>query len=69
MRIELARTVKHDGRIYTKGDVITVDEGLGTYYLACGWATEPGETPNQSATAPVVLDVQSAVHKTEVTNG
>lgn len=68
MRIELIRTVKHDGHTYTKGDVITAPEGLGTYFCACGWAKEVGSSTHVEAdTAPVTLEVQSAKHITKAT--
>ena len=69
MRIEFTRTVKHNGLIYTKGDLVTVDDGLGTYFLACGWATDVTGVTVTADVSPVVLDVQSAVHKTEVKYG
>lgn len=71
MRIELTRTVKHDGRIYTKGDIITAQNGLGTYFCSCGWAKDlSGDVPTgEVSTDAVTLDTHSAVHKTEVKHG
>lgn len=69
MRIELIRTVKHEGRTYTKGDVITASDGLGTYFCACGWARDlSGATPTSPPpTDPIILKVQSAKHATKST--
>lgn len=74
MRIELIRTVKHAGRIYTKGDVITADEGLATYFCACGWAKDvSGQvTTGEAATQDVQLEVHKSTHATkakEIGNG
>lgn len=71
MKIELTHTVKHDGRIYTRGDVITADEGLGTYFCSCGWARDiSGQAATGNAsTETATLDVHSATHKTEVKHG
>ena len=64
MRIELTHTVKHDGRMYTKGDVLTVDDGLGGYFCHCGWAKDvSGQVATGEPEQDVTLDVHSAKHK------
>ena len=74
MRIELIRTVRHDGHTYTKGDVITASEGLGTYFCSCGWAKDvSGQVATAEApTDTVTLDVHKTKHATkakEIGNG
>ncbi len=54
--------VKHDGRTYHQDDALTVDDDLGKYFCACGWAAS-GDAPKGRATGHVELEVQSAQHK------
>ena len=66
MKIELIRTVKHAGRLYTKGDVITADEGLGTYFCSVGWAKDvTGAVATGDPEKESTLTVHSANHKSK----
>jgi hypothetical protein len=64
MRIELLKTVKHDGRTYTQTDVLTVDDDLGKYFCENGWAKDLANVvpTAEPSTAPVELKVQSTKH-------
>jgi hypothetical protein len=62
MRITMTTLVKHDGRVYQEGDALTIDDGLGKYFCACGWATSSDANTGASP-SHVELNVQSAQHK------
>jgi hypothetical protein len=62
MRITMTTLVKHDGRIYHQADALTVDDELGKYFCACGWATSE-DAPTGRAPEHVQLEVQSTQHK------
>ena len=66
MKVEMTHTVKHEGLIYTKGDIVTSEKGA--YFCACGWARDlSGKTPTAAPQEAVVLDVKSATHSSKVT--
>lgn len=68
MRITMTDLVKHDGRTYHKGDTLTVDDEIGKYFRACGWASTAGDPPIAPEPGHVELEVQSAKHlsRTEI---
>jgi hypothetical protein len=50
MRIKAKELFKHDIKTYQAGKVYEIEQGLGKYFVANGWATEMGtkETPRKS---------------------
>ena len=70
MKIICTTTFKHGRDAFELGDVRTVDDDIGAYFIANGWAREPGAEAVAAAIGDTTLDVQKAVigHK-EVTRG
>ena len=54
---------------FEAGDVRTVDDGRGAYFVKNGWAHEAGSEPAAIASGAVTLDVQNGTLGQEVRNG
>ena len=65
MRIECTTTFLHGADRFEQGDIRSVPDELGAYFIAQGWANNPGELPS----ADVTLDVHNSIHASEVTHG
>jgi hypothetical protein len=69
MRIRCLSNFKHGRSQYYQGDLITVPDSDGAYFVGLGWAAdETGGTgtPNQG---PTGLDIQNSTIGTGDTNG
>lgn len=63
MRIECKTTFLHDTERFTAGDIFTVSDDLGSYFVKNGWAKQFGA--DQPAAAPsghVDLQINSSTH-------
>lgn len=71
MRIECLTTFMHGRERFCKGDIFTVDDADGAYFVTHKWAKEVGAPDPSTAPAdPVTLDVQGMSHKQKaVTHG
>lgn len=67
MRIECTTTFLHGRERFEKGDIFTVPDERGAYFVSYGWAKEVG-APDLAVTSadPTTLDVQSVSHKQKV---
>lgn len=59
MKIECKTTFLHGRDRYEAGDIRTVDDELGRYFIKNGWATAPGEAALPQLSGEVTLDVQN----------
>lgn len=69
MKIELLETVKHDGQVFTEGDIRTVDDELGAYFCRAGWSKDVDgkvETAPRDVNRVVTLGVHNATSKDAV---
>ena len=64
MRIECITTFLHGADRFEAGDMRTVPDDLGAYFVAQGWAK--GGEP---VIGDVVLDVQDGIHDVKDSNG
>lgn len=60
MRIEAKRTFLHGRDRYEKGDLRTVDDSLGAYFVKQGWAAEVGKPAPEVQSGEVSLDIHNA---------
>jgi hypothetical protein len=68
MKITCLTTFLHGRDRYEKDDVRTVDDELGAYFVANGWASAGGE-PVAPAHGPVTLAVQDGLMGQEADHG
>ena len=64
MQIKFLEPVKHDGRQYETGDIITVGDNIGTSYCTVGWCEDvSGATPTgtRDSSKVVQLDVHDSI--------
>jgi hypothetical protein len=66
MRIECTTTFLHGSDRFEAGDIRTVPDELGAYFVTQGWAKGDGAVP---APGDVTLDIQNGNHTSEVTYG
>ena len=70
MRIECTTTFLHGRERFEKGDIRTVDDARGAYFVENGWAKD---ITSDAAVAPFVGDTDLAIQNvnlaTGVTNG
>lgn len=69
MKVEILEDVRHGRELFVKGDRRTVDDDVGTYFCALGWAKDIDgavETGLRN-TAEVVLTPDSVSHKLQDT--
>jgi hypothetical protein len=71
MRIECLTTFLDGRERFEAGDIFTIDDAHGAYFVKNGWAKEAGAPdPAPAADDPVTLDVQPMSHKQKaVTHG
>lgn len=68
MKIELLEKVMHERDVFEAGDVRTVDDVIGKYFVEMGWAKDvDGNIPTgERNTTEIRLAPDSAVHATKV---
>lgn len=69
MRITCTTTFLDGVDRYEAGDVRTVPDDRGAYFVANGWAAPAGEEPREPFTGAVTLDVQNSTTATGDSNG
>lgn len=71
MRIECLTTFLDGRERFEAGDIFTIDDAHGAYFVKNGWAKEVGAPDAQAAPIdPTTLDVQPMSHKQKaVTRG
>lgn len=63
MRIECITTFLHGRERFEAGDIFTVSDDLGGYFVKNGWAKQVGtEQPAPVPQAPVDLQINSSNH-------
>ncbi len=71
MRIECLTTFLDGRERFEAGDIFTIDDAHGAYFIGNKWAKEVGAPdPEPNPAEPVTLDVQGVSHKQKaVTRG
>jgi len=70
MRITCTTTFLHGRDRFEAGDVRAVSDEDGRYFIANGWASEPGGEPaTDAAASDTTLTVKNSKHAQEARNG
>ena len=70
MKIEVLKLFLHGRDRFEAGDIRTVSDEDGAYFVKNGWAKPAGTpTPASPSPAAVKLDIKSATHAQEARHG
>ena len=69
MRVECIATFLHGTDRFEAGDVRTVPDELGAYFVAQGWAKLEGNAATAPAQGDVTLDIHDSHQGSEASNG